>query len=123
MLVDNHYTHCNTDWTAPECDSFHNDRCPVCNQEITPHSSTEYTEDGNKMHYHTDPTQGKQEDLIPWSQWRHHRGGLYRIVCLSNLEATKPEFVKTVTYECADGVKWSRPISEFLENFRMVSES
>lgn len=56
MLVDNHYEHyteqCNERWTVVECDSFHNDRCPCCNKEITPYKSTEYTEEGTKTVEH-----------------------------------------------------------------------
>lgn len=52
MLCDNHYEHCDSVWTSTDCDSFHNDECPVCHKEIEPHSSTEYTEDGTKTHHH-----------------------------------------------------------------------
>lgn len=54
MLVDNHYTCalCGTDWTTPDCDSFHDDRCPECDSSTSPHSSTEYTDEGEKEHYH-----------------------------------------------------------------------
>lgn len=54
MLVTNHYEHCDEQWSVEDCEtSFHNDRCPVCNKEITPYQSTEYTEEGTKEHYHT----------------------------------------------------------------------
>jgi hypothetical protein len=52
MICDNHYEHCDQKWTTEECDSFHNDECPVCESEITPYSSTEYTDTGTKEHYH-----------------------------------------------------------------------
>lgn len=52
MLVDNHYVHCGEEWVVEDCDSFHNDRCPVCEAEIQPYQSTEYTSDGTKEHYH-----------------------------------------------------------------------
>lgn len=52
MYVDNHYEHCGKHWTLDGCDSFHNDKCPECNKEIEPYSSTEYTEEGSKEHHH-----------------------------------------------------------------------
>ena len=52
MLTDNHYEHCGIEWTIEDCDSFHNDKCGVCGKEVSPVSSTEYTEDGTKEHYH-----------------------------------------------------------------------
>lgn len=52
MLCDNHYSHCDTDWTVENCDSFHNDRCPSCDTEVQPIRSTEYTDEGTKEHYH-----------------------------------------------------------------------
>lgn len=53
MLVDNHYFHCGDSWIVENCDSFHNDECPECSSEIEPFKSTEYTEDGDKEHYHS----------------------------------------------------------------------
>jgi hypothetical protein len=52
MLCTNHYTHCGIDWEDDDCDSFHNDHCPVCGKEIEPHKSVEYTDEGEKTHYH-----------------------------------------------------------------------
>jgi hypothetical protein len=53
MLVDNNYFHCGDSWIVENCDSFHNDECPQCSSEIEPFKSTEYTEDGDKEHYHS----------------------------------------------------------------------
>jgi uncharacterized CHY-type Zn-finger protein len=49
MICDNHYTcaKCGEEWTAHDCDSFHDDKCPKCNTCMTPHTSTEYTEVDN----------------------------------------------------------------------------
>lgn len=52
MICDNHYSHCGEVWTVEGCDSFHNDRCPKCKNEVQPDSSTEYTEHGPKQHHH-----------------------------------------------------------------------
>jgi hypothetical protein len=51
MLVTNHYEHCGVEWDLEECDSFHNDHCPICDREIEPFSATEYTEEGTEEHY------------------------------------------------------------------------
>lgn len=53
MNCDNHYECCDSKWTTEDCDSFHNDECPECGDEMTPMSSTEYTEEGTKEHYHS----------------------------------------------------------------------
>jgi hypothetical protein len=39
----NHYTCPNDDtqWSEDDCDSFHNDHCPVCGGEIIPTHSTD----------------------------------------------------------------------------------
>lgn len=61
-------------------------------------------------------------ELTTGSLWRHFGGQLFRIVCLSNLSAKNPDFVKTVTYIGENGVYWSRPISEFMDRFTKVDE-
>ena len=33
----NLYHHCNDNWTLDNCDSDHNDRCPICDKEIEPY--------------------------------------------------------------------------------------
>lgn len=43
MSIENFYFHCGTEWSDPYCDSFHNDRCPVCNAEIEPYKSKEFS--------------------------------------------------------------------------------
>lgn len=73
-----------------------------------------YVVDNKLMFYMNELTSG--------SLWRHFGGQLYRIVCLSNLKAKNPAFLKTVTYESEDGVYWSRPISEFLDRFKKEDE-
>lgn len=47
--VTNHYEHCSEEWELSECDSFHNDRCPSCDQEITPVVSIVYDEGGDMV--------------------------------------------------------------------------
>jgi len=37
----NYYYHCGTEWEDSECDSMHNDHCPVCDREIEPYKSKE----------------------------------------------------------------------------------
>ena len=42
---DNYYRHCDTSWLLEGCDCMHNDRCPECDQEVSPVLSEEYIED------------------------------------------------------------------------------
>lgn len=44
MQVENFYFHCGTQWSDDDCDSFHNDRCPVCNAEIEPYKSKDISD-------------------------------------------------------------------------------
>lgn len=44
MSIENFYFHCGTEWSDPYCDSFHNDRCPVCNAEIEPYKSKGFSD-------------------------------------------------------------------------------
>jgi len=37
--VHNFYYHCYVEWDDDDCDSFHNDECPICGKEIEPYSS------------------------------------------------------------------------------------
>lgn len=45
----NYYYHCATEWNDPDCDSQHNDHCPVCDAEIEPYMSED--EDGNEVEH------------------------------------------------------------------------
>lgn len=50
--------------------------------------------------------------------YQHHKGGLYKVISFSNMEATKPEYVHTVTYRSvATGEIFSRPLEEFAKSF------
>ena len=66
MLCDNHYTcsKCGEEWTSHDCDSFHDDKCPECNTCMTPHTSIEFTEDGDKTHYHKEHDYGMDADAF-----------------------------------------------------------
>lgn len=59
--------------------------------------------------------------LIPETSWRHERGNIYVIVCVTNLATTDLErFPPTVVYRCTRGEMWSRPISQWYEKFTAV---
>ncbi|UQT02995.1 hypothetical protein TOTORO_01320 [Serratia phage vB_SmaS-Totoro] len=50
--------------------------------------------------------------------YQHHKGGLYKVISFSNMEAAKPEYVRTVTYRSvATGETFSRPLEEFAKSF------
>lgn len=59
---ENFYHHCGTDWSDPECDSMHNDRCPICNAEIEPYKSVE-NESGETVHHASLKTL-KEEEVV-----------------------------------------------------------
>lgn len=48
----------------------------------------------------------------PGELWRHHKGGLYRVVCLALVEATGQE---VVVYAAATGEPpcWTRPLAQW----------
>ena len=48
----------------------------------------------------------------PGEFWQHFKGGIYRIVALATVEATKD---RVVVYTGGSGT-WTRPLSEFLGN-------
>ena len=54
MQVENHYFHCGEEWSDDDCDSFHNDRCPVCRAEIEPFESQELAT-GKLVHHPLSP--------------------------------------------------------------------
>lgn len=63
-------------------------------------------------------------DLSPvpvHSYWRHNENGnIYRILLLTNLDATNPKFVPTVVFQGRDGRHWSRPFAEWSKAFTRI---
>lgn len=56
--------------------------------------------------------------LIPETSWRHERGNIYTIICVTNLASDDLEkFTPTVVYRCTKGEIWSRPISQWYKKF------
>lgn len=51
--------------------------------------------------------------------FRHYKGGLYRVVALSNLEATGQTMVTYCSQ--SDGRMWTRPMAEWNEKFTQLS--
>lgn len=61
------------------------------------------------------------EKLAGGSEWMHKSSGkLYKIVCVTNLTATKPEFQPQVVYEDEEFSIWSRPLSEWESKFKYI---
>jgi hypothetical protein len=55
----NYYYHCGTEWEDGECDSMHNDRCPVCNAEIEPYKSMDNKTFEDTIHADLDKLKAK----------------------------------------------------------------
>lgn len=52
------------------------------------------------------------------SRWKHHNGNLYTVLLLTNSESTRPEeYPITVVYQGANGLIWSRPLSNWYRSF------
>lgn len=61
------------------------------------------------------------EKLSEGSEWMHKQSGkLYKIVCVTNLMATKPGFQPQVVYEDEEFTIWSRPLSEWEAKFKYI---
>lgn len=57
------------------------------------------------------------DKLKSFKLWKHYSGTVYEILVLSNLNATKPGWVPTVTYRSRDNPDsvYSRPIEDFVD--------
>ena len=49
-------------------------------------------------------------------------GGLYRLLFITNEDATKDKFVVTAVYLGGDGSLWSRPLVEFNDRFEEIDK-
>ena len=55
------------------------------------------------------------------SFWRHKiTAGVYQVIVVSNLSATRPHWVKTVVYKDEYQKTWSRPLSEWHERYNQM---
>ncbi len=59
------------------------------------------------------------------SLWEHYKGGLYRVMMMTNTASTFPErFPVSVVYMNDDtGKVWSRPLQQWSESMKLVSEA
>lgn len=58
------------------------------------------------------------------SKWQHKKSGkVYNVICVTNLFATKPDFVQQVVYQDEEMVIWSRPLSEWEDKFSFIKEA
>lgn len=75
-LFENFYYHCKTEWSDAECDSMHNDRCPVCNKEIEPYRSRENKTGEEIVHADIDALKaGETPNAKPQPKTRKRRQG------------------------------------------------
>lgn len=59
------------------------------------------------------------------SQWRHHNGNVYQVVCIANRLTTRPEkYPVTVVYMgVTNGHIWSRPLSRWYESMTEIESN
>lgn len=63
----------------------------------------------------------KGDTLSEGSEWMHKSSGkLYKIVCVTNLMASNPDFQPQVVYEDEDFSIWSRTLSEWESKFKYM---
>lgn len=60
---ENFYYHCGQEWSDPECDSMHNDHCPVCDGEIEPYKSVELATGEEIIHADLDELKSRPRDF------------------------------------------------------------
>ena len=53
--------------------------------------------------------------------YSHANGGVYTIVTVANMDATRPGWHPTVVYEDAADRVWARPLTEFQQRFTRVA--
>lgn len=59
----------------------------------------------------------------PNQMWQHTNGGLYIVQFLTNESSTKPEYPVTVVYRgVANGLLWSRPMSDWCRSFTFIKD-
>ena len=49
----------------------------------------------------------------PGSQWQHHNGNRYEVLCIANEFSERPEYPPTVVYRGDNGRIWSRPAADW----------
>ena len=55
-------------------------------------------------------------------QYKHHKGGTYVLLAISNQDSDREGFVPTAVYHSlANGKIYTRPLSEFAEKFTLIS--
>lgn len=52
--------------------------------------------------------------------YRHYKGGLYKVICLANLESNFEVMVVYISLDDVADAPWIRPLSEFREKFKEV---
>ena len=59
------------------------------------------------------------------SRWKHRNNGqTYRVLMLTNVNATRRDYPLTVVYEtCSLGEVWSRPFERWHESMKEIKEN
>jgi hypothetical protein len=52
--------------------------------------------------------------------WKHHKGEAYVVLGGTNIDSSKAEFVPSVRYANAEGVEYTRPVSEWHGKFTEI---
>lgn len=56
------------------------------------------------------------------STWQHYNGNVYKVVLITNMGSTRPEYPVTVVYiNVFNGTWWSRPVSEWSRSMTQLS--
>lgn len=53
------------------------------------------------------------KDIEKGSLWIHSNGCEYKVIALTNLHSSNDNYVPTVVYQGLNGLKWSRPVSDW----------
>jgi hypothetical protein len=54
------------------------------------------------------------------TKWQHTSGSVYEVITVANMNATKPEYVRTVVYRDQDQNVWTRPLSDWHRSFKEI---
>ncbi len=63
----------------------------------------------------------KMFEVRKWSHWTHKKSGNdYMVLLLSNMQATREGWERTVSYQDQQGIVWSRPLTEWVDKYEEV---
>lgn len=62
--------------------------------------------------------ESEEKECVINKVYEHHSGKEYVLLTVTNTQATKSDYIKTAVYADKELVTWSRPLQEFLDNFK-----